>query len=186
MEEKNKSYREWFLTIPLKPYFDNKLIKDVQEFESKYLNIKYERFAYICHNHDVNNIHYHLILSDKNKIRFTTLKNRYPFGKIEKANNIQACISYFQHLSKPEDPYSKEEIKANFDIDLINFSTEEDSIFQDLESSENFWEFMKKHKNRWRDIRQLESLFILCKHYTGKKFDNFEEENFTPCTFQKK
>lgn len=81
-------------------------------------------YWFIKHDPDIDdeNEHYHIVLKFKNPVPFETLKNRFPYGDIENAKSIKACIQYLIHKNdttkKQYDPKlvktNREDIKEKY------------------------------------------------------------------------
>ena len=80
---------------------------------SKSKKIKY---YLIEHNESEENLHYHLVLEFPNnsQCRFSTLKNKFPYGNIEPCGNVRTCVQYLVHMNHPEKKqYEWAEVKTN-------------------------------------------------------------------------
>lgn len=59
------------------------------------------KFYAIEHNEDPTNIHYHIVVDFAAYATFETIKNKFPYGSIERARNKKASIQYLIHLNDP-------------------------------------------------------------------------------------
>lgn len=63
---------------------------------------------------EVSKDHFHIVIKFKTPTPFETIKNKFPFGKIENARNIKATVQYLIHLNdKSKKQYSWDDIKTN-------------------------------------------------------------------------
>ena len=87
---------------------------------------KHKPFDYflIEHNEDKENIHYHLVIvfHKGNSAQFKTIKNKFPYGDIERCGNVAACVQYLIHKNHPEKhQYDAKEIVTNSPGKLENY-----------------------------------------------------------------
>lgn len=58
--------------------------------------------------------HFHVVIQFRNPTQFPTIKNKFPYGKIESAKNLKATIQYLVHLNNPDkEQYSWESVETN-------------------------------------------------------------------------
>src|SRR5574344_277719 len=104
----------------------NNTTSDLYEYNFTYLYNKlcdkYDTVLFALHDKDENNIHCHIIIQNKNQIRFDTLKNLIPFGDIEKQRGSnKECYEYCLHIDKK----SKETEKDEYDDSCIKTKIED-------------------------------------------------------------
>lgn len=91
---------------------------------------KYDTVLFALHDKDENNIHCHIIIQNKNQIRFDTLKNLIPFGDIEKQRGSnKECYEYCLHIDKK----SKETEKDEYDDSCIKTNIEDIETWKKLD-----------------------------------------------------
>lgn len=65
-----------------------------------------KKFNYFLIQHnEPDNIHFHIVIDfdDKSSCKFQTLKNKFPYGKIDKCESgVKACVRYLKHEGRPE------------------------------------------------------------------------------------
>lgn len=115
--------RNWFIRVSK---INNTKDKGIYEydFDELYNTLvnKYEKVVMALHNKDTSNIHCHIILQNKNQIRFETLKKLIPYGDIEKQQGSNAeCYNYLFH----KDEKSKEKEKDEYDESCIKTNIED-------------------------------------------------------------
>jgi hypothetical protein len=63
---------------------------------------------------EVSKTHFHIVIKFKSPMPFETIKNRFPYGKIENTRNLRNSIQYLIHLNdKSKVQYSWDDIKTN-------------------------------------------------------------------------
>lgn len=87
---------------------------------------KHKPFDYflIEHNESPDNTHYHLVIVFRkgNSAQFKTIKNKFPYGDIERCGNVAACVQYLIHKNHPEKhQYDAKEIVTNSPGKLENY-----------------------------------------------------------------
>lgn len=121
---------------------DNGIVKyskdDIHNLLDEWTKTLEFNYWFVEHNaDDVNdNKHYHIVLKFNVKkdqaIPFKTLKNKFPYGKIESAKNIKNCIQYLIHyndLSKKQ--YSWEDIYTNVDeVEMAKYKVKTSSVVE--------------------------------------------------------
>ncbi len=77
---------------------------DVIATLEKWLKEKPFDYFLIEHDEDKSNIHYHLVIvfKNKNSAMFKTVKNKFPYGDIERCGNTAACVQYLIHKNHPD------------------------------------------------------------------------------------
>lgn len=77
---------------------------DVIATIEKWLKEKSFDYFLIEHNEDDNNIHFHVVIvfKKKNSAQFKTVKNKFPYGDIERCGNTAACVQYLIHQNHPD------------------------------------------------------------------------------------
>ena len=89
----------------------------VLEILNNWTETKQIEYFMIEHNvGEENNDHYHLVIRfGKNVCSFKTLKNRFPYGSIEKCRyGVRACVQYLVHMNNPDKKqYSWDEVVTN-------------------------------------------------------------------------
>ena len=131
MNELSKTYRNVILRLTKKNVIktDNEKLglhtgevyeytKDsVLEILNNWTETKQIEYFMIEHNAgEENNDHYHLVIRfGKNVCSFKTLKNRFPYGSIEKCRyGVRACVQYLVHMNNPDKKqYSWDEVVTN-------------------------------------------------------------------------
>lgn len=80
-------------------------------------------FYLIKHDNDPDNVHYHLVLQFNHPTKFSTIKRKFPFGKIDKCKyGVKACVQYLVHMNNPEKhPYSWDDVITNNETRLENY-----------------------------------------------------------------
>lgn len=76
----------------------NKIIEIIKEWSASC------RFTYYAIEHngepEDSNQHYHIVLNfGSSPIRFSTIKNRFPYGRIETCKSLRATVQYLVHLN---------------------------------------------------------------------------------------
>ena len=115
--------RNWFIRVSK---INNTKDKGVYEynFDELYNTLvnKYEKVVMALHDKDTTNIHCHIVLQNKNQIRFDTLKKLIPYGDLEKQQGSNAeCYNYLLH----KDNKSKENEKYEYDESCIKTNIED-------------------------------------------------------------
>lgn len=63
---------------------------------------------------EVSITHYHIVIKFRTPMPFDAIKNKFPFGFIENAKSIKACVQYLVHLNdKSKEQYSWDDVKTN-------------------------------------------------------------------------
>lgn len=72
-------------------------------------------FYMIEHNEDEDNIHWHIVLEFKFPTAFNQIKNKFPYGDIEKCKyGVKKAVQYLTHMNNPEKyQYSWDEVYTN-------------------------------------------------------------------------
>lgn len=137
--------RNWFIRVSKTNNTKNGLYE--YNFDELYQTLvnKYEKVIMALHDKDESNIHCHIILQNKNQIRFDTLKNLIPYGDIEKQQGSnEECYNYLFH----KDDKSKELEKDEYDETCIKTNIE------DLES------WLKIKKGQRTDIVEFKNAVL--------------------------
>lgn len=75
------------------------------------------KYYMIEHNHDEENIHYHIVLDFPNNSQstFKTIKNKFPYGNISRCRyGVKNCVQYLVHLNDDDkEKYEWEEVITN-------------------------------------------------------------------------
>ena len=88
-------------------------IKDILDLWAWESNLTY---WFIQHNPDEDDInpHFHIAIKFRTNSRFSTIKGKFPYARIEPAKNIKRAIQYLVHLNHPEKlAYKWEDIITN-------------------------------------------------------------------------
>lgn len=87
-----------------------------------------KKFKYyiIEHNEDLDNIHYHLVMSFASPTPFKQIKNKIPYGDIEKCRyGVKNAVQYLVHLNNPEKAtYEWEDVITNAPDTLEEYKIE--------------------------------------------------------------
>lgn len=113
--------RNWFIRVTKINNTQNGLYEyDFEDLYNKLIE-KYDNIVFALHDKDESNIHAHIIIQNKEPIRFTTLKKLIPYGDIEKqrGTNEQVYL-YILH----QDETSKEIEKDVYDNTCIKTNIE--------------------------------------------------------------
>ncbi len=83
------------------------------------------KYYFIEHDADEKNKHYHLVLEfgNQSQCRFSTLKNKFPYGDIEKCRHgVKTCVQYLVHMNDPQKhQYSWNEVVTNSPLKLESY-----------------------------------------------------------------
>ena len=80
-------------------------LSDIVDIIDQWLKVKNFSYYMIVHNRGEDNEHVHIVISfnDDSKCRFSTVKNKFPFGDIEPClHGVRACVRYLTHCDHPE------------------------------------------------------------------------------------
>ncbi len=114
---------------------------------SRYAGCKY---AYILHDKDVGPDgpapeHFHIVLRFKDSIKFKYIKEVFPYGNIENARSVNACMQYLIHQNNPEKfQYSKNAIFTNFEQEDFNNLFTKDKKIQHINERDEVDELVNK------------------------------------------
>lgn len=81
--------------------FSEAQIKDILDEWAFTASIEYWFIDHVPDEDDTND-HFHIVIKFKSPTHFDTIKNRFPYGKIETAKNVKRAIQYLVHLNNPE------------------------------------------------------------------------------------
>lgn len=115
-----KSLRTAFIRVSRDNNTENGVVvfekNDIQKIIDDWLLSMYFEYFFILHQEDeeCSNLHYHIVLRFKTPVPFDVVKNKFPYGKIENARNIKACVQYLVHLNSPDKKqYSWDDVITN-------------------------------------------------------------------------
>jgi len=123
--------------------FTSDIIKDVLDGWSFTAGIEYWFIDHIPDDDDPND-HFHIVIRFRNPEHFDSVKNKFPYGRIETARNVKRAVQYLVHMNNPEKiQYSWDNIITNCP-DLTPFKVMSRSqhevnlqrIFEQIESGE--------------------------------------------------
>lgn len=93
--------------------FTEERIKDILEEWAWTAGIEYWFIDHIPDDEDPND-HFHIVIRFKNTTKFSVIKNKFPYGRIETAKNVKRAVQYLVHLNNPEKkPYSWDSVITN-------------------------------------------------------------------------
>lgn len=81
-------------------YTENQ-IKDILDEWAWTSGFEYWFIDHIPDDEDPND-HFHIVIKFKTNSHFSTIKSKFPYGKIETAKNVRRAIQYLVHLNNPE------------------------------------------------------------------------------------
>lgn len=148
-----KSYRTAFICVPkVNKTGENKdviieytqdQIKETLSAWSFTAGIEYWGIDHIPDDDDPND-HFHLVIRFRNPEHFDSIKNKFPYGRIEPAKNVKRAVQYLVHMNSPEKiQYSWDQVFTNVP-DLTPFKVQSRSqqdvslqrIFEQIDSGE--------------------------------------------------
>lgn len=91
-------------------------IDDIQKVIDEWLLTANFLYYFIEHPADdeISQTHWHILIRFPSPTQFETVKNKFPYGKVENARNVKNCIQYMVHLNDvTKKPYSWDEIRTN-------------------------------------------------------------------------
>ena len=98
---------------------------DLLNILDDWLETKKFRYYMIEHDDEEDNIHYHIVIEFMNnsQCRFQTLKNRFPYGKIENCDSgVKNCVQYLVHMNDlNKKQYSWDEVETNSPAKLEDY-----------------------------------------------------------------
>ena len=88
---------------------------DIKKIINSWSNNKEMDYFYIMHDEDADNIHYHAVISFDSPPKFSTIKNKFPYGKIDSVHtSVSLSVQYLIHQNNPEKhQYLPEDIITN-------------------------------------------------------------------------
>ncbi len=93
--------------------FTEERIKDILNEWAFTAEIEYWFIDHIPDDEDPND-HFHIVIKFKNTTKFSVIKNKFPYGRIETAKNIKRAVQYLVHLNNPEKKqYSWDSVISN-------------------------------------------------------------------------
>ena len=93
--------------------FTEEKIKDILDCWSLSSGLTYWFIDHIPDDGDSND-HFHIAIKFRTNAHFSTVKNKFPFGKIEPAKNLRSAVQYLIHMNNPEKiQYSWENVVTN-------------------------------------------------------------------------
>lgn len=93
--------------------FTEERIKDILEEWAFMSGIDYWFIDHIPDDEDPND-HFHIVIKFRTNTHFSTIKNKFPYGRIETAKNIRRAVQYLVHLNNPEKKqYSWDSVVTN-------------------------------------------------------------------------
>lgn len=88
-------------------------IKDVLDEWAWTAGIQYWFIDHVPDDEDIND-HFHIVIKFKSPSKFSVIKNKFPFGKIERTKSLKGSIQYLVHLNSPEKlQYSWDQVITN-------------------------------------------------------------------------
>lgn len=123
--------------------YSTEQIKEILDFWAFESGLTYWFIDHIPDIDDTND-HYHIAIKFKTNCRFSTIKNKFPYGRIEPAKNLRRAIQYLVHLNNPEKlSYSWDQVITNggdlSEYKVLSRSQQEirlQSIFEKIDSGE--------------------------------------------------
>lgn len=134
MQENGRS-RKWFCRVTKTNNTQNGLYE--YDFDDLYKTLcsKYTYVLFALHDKDQNNIHAHIIIQNKQAIRFNTLKNLLPYGDIQKQRGSnKECYEYCLHI----DEKSKGKEKDIYDESCMRTNIQNIDEWKKLENEQGF------------------------------------------------
>lgn len=115
-----KSYKTAFIRVTCVNETEDGTVlyipSDIEDILSGWAETAGITYWFIEHTADeeVSITHYHIVIKFRSPMPFDTIKNRFPYGFIENAKSIKACVQYLVHLNdKSKEQYSWDDIKTN-------------------------------------------------------------------------
>lgn len=75
------------------------------------------KYYMIEHNHDADNVHYHVVIDfpDNSQATFKTIKKKFPYGNIDRCRyGVKSCVQYLVHMNEEDkDKYEFDEVVTN-------------------------------------------------------------------------
>ena len=75
------------------------------------------KYYMIEHNHDENNIHFHVVIDFPlhSEATFKTIKNKFPYGNIDRCRyGVKSCVQYLVHMNEADkEKYEWDEVITN-------------------------------------------------------------------------
>ena len=75
------------------------------------------KYYMIEHNHDKENVHYHVVIDfpKDSEATFQTIKNKFPYGNIDRCRyGVKSCVQYLVHMNEEaKEKYEWDEVETN-------------------------------------------------------------------------
>lgn len=94
--------------------------EDIEKILVDWNNKKNFQYWFIEHPKDdtVDKKHYHIVLKFYTPCRFSLLKKKFPYGRIERPHNHRKCLQYLVHMNNPDKTqYSWDDVISNSTIE---------------------------------------------------------------------
>lgn len=122
----SKSLRTAFIRVTAENHTEKGLvtysIDDIRRILSNWNKTLKFKYYYILHGSDNDDLnpHYHIVLDFVNPVKFQTVKNKFPYGKIEPIHDtVRSTVRYLIHKNSPlKQQYSSEDVVTNSANDL--------------------------------------------------------------------
>lgn len=98
-------------------------IKDILDEWAWSAGIEYWFIEHVSDDEEIRP-HYHIVIKFRTNMHFSTIKNKFPFGRIEKARSIKLTVQYLVHLNNPE--------KIQYSWDQVITNCKDISIYKSL------------------------------------------------------
>lgn len=116
-----KSYRTAFIRVTAVNETENNgfityTSDDIEKTLTEWADSAGVTYWFIEHTADeeVSKAHFHIVIKFKSPMPFETIKNRFPYGKIENARNVKATVQYLIHLNdKSKKQYEWDQVLTN-------------------------------------------------------------------------
>lgn len=152
---KEKQCAYWTLTINENAKCYDNIQNIINEQLESNPNMEY---SYIKHNADEDdkNIHYHLVMYFKGKVkRFTTIQNIFEGAHIEQTNQqrYKRCIQYLIHKNNPEkQQYKPNEIISNLETSYLADILQGEGYDFELFQEEKLFDYFNEIYSQYGDI----------------------------------
>lgn len=118
-----KSYKTAFIRVTSENipsegdvvYYNKLDIENILKDWSSTANITYWLIEHVA-DEEITKTHFHIVIRFKSPTPFENIKSKFPYGMIENAKNVKACIQYLIHMNDDSKvQYKWEDIVTNCD-----------------------------------------------------------------------